>query len=265
VLGNWIGTDPAGCGFAWKWRRWGSKWRTRQTIKSVGPPPVEGNRIAFNHGNGLLVRGDGAVGITISGNAIFANNGHAINLQPTGEKPNMITPNDVSDEDAGPNHLQNAPVITNTAYFFGQTIISGFLRSKEDSQYSIELFRNDSYGDMPLAKGKPTLAQPLSQLDCKRFWAIPNPGAWRFRRQLFAATAQDLDTGDTSEFSASVPISKGVLRISSSAFGSSNFISFTPKQHPIPPGAKRSLTATRGVVFRVLRVFRERAVRSRSR
>jgi titin len=227
VLGNWIGTHPAAAGPLGNGGA-GIEVADASNDQIGGPGAGEGNRIVFNHGNGVLVRGNGAVGITISGNAIFANNGHAINLQPTGEKPNVITPNDELDEDGGPNHLQNAPVITNIVYFLGQTIISGFLRSKEDSQYSIEFFRNDSYSGYAFGEGQTYVGAATLSTDANGFgqFQVPLPGD--FGSQLFAATAQDLDTGDTSEFSAAVPVLKGVLRITEVRHsGATDFISFT--------------------------------------
>src|SRR6185369_4473437 len=73
VLGNWIGTDPAAVGSRGNGGA-GIEVADAANNQVGGPGAGEGNRISFNHGNGVLVRGDGAVGITVSGNAIFANN-----------------------------------------------------------------------------------------------------------------------------------------------------------------------------------------------
>jgi len=75
-------------------------------------------------------------------------------LQAAGEPANAVTPNDPLDSDNGPNHLQNSPVITNVTYTSGLTIISGSLRSKPDSDFQVEIFRNDPYSNFILGQGR---------------------------------------------------------------------------------------------------------------
>ena len=64
------------------------------------------NLIAYNGGAGIYIEGDSSDGNTISGNAIFQNNGLGIDLFPFG-----VTENDPGDLDTGPNENLNFPVI----------------------------------------------------------------------------------------------------------------------------------------------------------
>ncbi len=66
--------------------------------------------------NGILGRsrhhsGQPPAPVTITQNSIFDNSGIGIDLLGTG-----VTPNDVGDVDAGPNGLQNFPIITSVEH-----------------------------------------------------------------------------------------------------------------------------------------------------
>jgi len=227
LLGNLVGTDAAGVGPA---GNGGAGVEAAGALNNQigGRAAGEANRIAFNRGNGVLVRGDTTAGITISGNSVFGNSGHAINLQPAGEKENRITPNDPFDEDGGPNHLQNAPMITNTTYVSGVTVISGIVGSREENNYRIEVFRNDPYSGYVFGEGQiyGGAIGVLSDSSGRAQFQISLAGD--FSNQLFCATATDLATGDTSEFSPALPVLKGVLRIvEARRLGENELISFT--------------------------------------
>jgi titin len=173
----------------------------------------EGNSIAYNSADGVVIRDVDTKGITISGNSIYSNGGLAINLQPPGEPNNTATPNDALDSDLGPNALQNSPVITNVTYASEMTVISGLLRSKADSDYAIELFRSDSYsGNIP-GQGQFYAGSAEVTTDASGWgeFQLVLPG--NYSNQLFAATALDALSGDTSEFSPALTVTKGVLRI----------------------------------------------------
>src|SRR5262249_31052541 len=79
-----------------------------------------GNIIANNNGVGVQVGATVtdtlAAGNAILGNSIFANSGLGIDLGGDG-----ATPNDPQDPDAGPNNLQNFPVITGALVGGGAT------------------------------------------------------------------------------------------------------------------------------------------------
>lgn len=114
--------------------------------------PGAGNTIAFNGESGVLVEGLGgtvspfqllnpaaADGNLISGNAIHGNGKLGIDLASPGEG---VTPNDLRDTDAGPNRLQNHPIITEAAApAFGTTVSVRFtLHSAPNTTYRVEFF-----------------------------------------------------------------------------------------------------------------------------
>jgi hypothetical protein len=213
IVGNKVGTDPEGRlprpnGAAGVELSGGAR-----TNVIGGTAPGAPNRIAFNLSDGVLVRDSGTIGATISGNSIFANGGLAINLRPAGEATHKITPNDVSDSDTGPNQLQNSPAITNVTYAFGLTVISGFLRSQPAHNYRIELFRNDPYSGSVFGQGQTFLGTISVTADAAGLAEFQFTYSATWDDQWFAATARDIDTGDTSEFSAAVPVLSGLLRI----------------------------------------------------
>jgi len=112
-----------------------------------------GNTIAFNGGNGIVLREFSGTNGAILGNSIYSNAQLGINLRPTGELPNLVTPNDFQDGDNGPpNNLINFPVIT----FAGATSGSVYLEfdldvqyddSPFDAWYRIEFFSNPAGAD----------------------------------------------------------------------------------------------------------------------
>jgi titin len=98
---------------------------------------IRGNVVRFNNFSGVTVV-DGT-GNEISRNSIFSNNllglesGLGIDLSPSG-----VTANDAGDGDAGPNNLQNCPVLASA---IGGTV-SGMLESLGDRTFRIEFFSN---------------------------------------------------------------------------------------------------------------------------
>src|SRR5262245_4739298 len=104
-----------------------------------GTNPSEGNTIAFNGGYGVFV--NVGTGCSILGNSIFANGNLGINLNgaPDGFF-GPVTANDAGDGDAGPNGLQNYPVITSAGTGAGNTTITGTLNSTPNTVFRIEFF-----------------------------------------------------------------------------------------------------------------------------
>jgi hypothetical protein len=100
---------------------------------------ADANVIAYNDGPGVQISsGDfdtGATNHTILGNSIFANVGLAIDLGSFGS----IT-NDPGDVDAGPNNLQNFPVLSAATPGPGSVTISGTLNSVSNKAYRLEFF-----------------------------------------------------------------------------------------------------------------------------
>jgi parallel beta-helix repeat protein len=97
----------------------------------IGP---EGNRIAFNAGDGIRVTGNASVGNRFDGNELFANGGLGIDLAGDG-----VTPNDPGDGDVGPNNRQNFPVITS---YDQSGVVRGTFNGAANTGFLIELFKS---------------------------------------------------------------------------------------------------------------------------
>ena len=114
-----------------------------------GIMPGQGNIIANNLPYGAVAYS--GTGNAIRGNSIYGNvagnpgEGLGINLDLNG-----VTPNDAGDADAGPNDLQNFPVlrsIFSDGKASGTTIISGTLNSLANAGYSIDFYTSGFTGD----------------------------------------------------------------------------------------------------------------------
>ena len=104
IAGNWIGTDTGGTVDLGAINT-GVRLTGASTGNTIGPANV----IAFNGSTftGVTVDGAASTGNRITENSIYSNVGLGIDL---GE--DSLTPNDPGDADAGPNGLQNFPVLT---------------------------------------------------------------------------------------------------------------------------------------------------------
>jgi hypothetical protein len=71
-----------------------------------------GNRIAWNQGGGVTVAGATTLGNAIGGNSMEGNTSIGIDLLGTAGE----SPNDPGDPDAGPNRLQNTPVLSAVSF-----------------------------------------------------------------------------------------------------------------------------------------------------
>jgi len=134
VLGNRIGIDPFGAALP-------------NTINGIhiadalnnvvgGSEPGVGNIIAFNGGSGVTITdlNTPATGNVLLGNSMFGNDTLGIDLADDG-----VTPNDLGDPDAGPNLLQNFPVLTSAEVGLSSTTITGDLNTMSGA-YRIEFF-----------------------------------------------------------------------------------------------------------------------------
>lgn len=99
-----------------------------------GALPDAANTISGNANHGVIVVGDTATGNSILRNSIFGNGspgGLGIELNNDG-----VTLNDGRDPDAGPNTLQNFPVITSAS----ATGIEGTLNSRPRKTFTVQFF-----------------------------------------------------------------------------------------------------------------------------
>lgn len=117
------------------------------TIVGAATSGGPGGNVIVGNGNpnpqtaGVLIFS--GTGNRVSGNSMSANGspppGIGIDLFPYGD-----TPNDACDPDAGPNLLQNKPVLTSAIAVAGDgtVIVDGSLNSTASSSYTIELYAN---------------------------------------------------------------------------------------------------------------------------
>jgi hypothetical protein len=155
VLGNLIGTDAAGTGAL---GNTGPGVTVQRGFNNVIGRPGEGNLIAHNSGDGVLIAGDdplpdgggdalqaggGNDGNSIRGNSIFSNGGLAIDLAAQSDVLDFagdgVTANDAGDGDDGNNQQQNFPVVSSA---LTDGTVSGSLASSPNSAYVIDLYEN---------------------------------------------------------------------------------------------------------------------------
>ena len=148
VQGNEFGTDLTGTnalanGFANVAIESGS---TSNLVGGIGVGT--GNVIAFSGGYGVVVYDPDTINNSIRGNSIFSNAYLGIDLIGDG-----VTPNHTGFL-AGPNDLQNFPVITN-AYGSGtSTIVLGKLNSLSGGNFLIDVYRSYTADDSGYGEGQ---------------------------------------------------------------------------------------------------------------
>jgi hypothetical protein len=178
---------------------------------SLGPASglrLEGNIIGLDkNGNSLGNTGNGVVigsvpfasntGNRILDNAIASNGLLGIDLGNDG-----VTPNDGKDPDTGANNLQNFPVLSSAVRSSdGYTTIRGTLNSRPNKAFTIQFFNPSAAG----AEGEILLGELNVKTNRKgkaSFTFITTEDV--AVGDAVTATATNLSTGDTSEFSDEV-------------------------------------------------------------
>ena len=161
---------------------------------------VEGNVIANNRTGVAVVEGSpmgGMATATILGNSISGNQTLGIDLGEDG-----VTPNDAGDADAGPNGLQNYPVLTLASQLGTRVALSGTLNGAPNAAFRVEFFSNAACSDTGNGEGRTYLGFRNVTTDGAGgatfgplTFAVPASEA------TFTSTATDA-SGRTSEFSA---------------------------------------------------------------
>jgi hypothetical protein len=163
-----------------------------------------GNIIAFNGRDGVSV--NAGAGDSILGNEIHDNGTTAqhlgIDLSPDG-----VTPNDAGDADNGANNLQNFPVITSAVVSSGGHIqIAGTLNSTASTTFRVELFDAvacdaSGFGEGALFFGSTSVT---TDANGDASFTVDFFGTDTGIGDSITATATNMTTGDTSEFSGCV-------------------------------------------------------------
>jgi hypothetical protein len=157
------------------------------------------NVIAYNPGDGILVRDAGSTGNLFRRNSLFANGGLGINLQASGAF-SVVTPNDDGDLDTGPNGLQNFPVLTNITVSAASTALTlecqGF---RPNRQYLLEVFR-DGTDPSGFGEGQTYVGAKAVTTNASGFASTTLVLAEALPGVSFSATAADTLQAETSEF-----------------------------------------------------------------
>ncbi|MBV9125251.1 MAG: Calx-beta domain-containing protein, partial [Planctomycetes bacterium] len=198
VQGNFLGTDVSGTAHLGNGQHGVliSNAASNNQIGLGGTPPVAGaNTIAFNAGAGVFVAS--GTGNAILSNSIFTNGQLGIDLAPQG-----VTLNDSLGHN-GANHDQNFPVIQSVMTSGGSTTIQAMLQSTPGRTFTVQFFASpagdpSNYGQGQVYLGSMTLTtDPSSGQGTTTFTTTSAlTSGW-----IVTATATDMTTNDTSEFS----------------------------------------------------------------
>jgi parallel beta-helix repeat protein len=162
---------------------------------------VEGNTIRLNGLSGVIL--SGGAGNSILSNRIFGNEGLGIDFDADG-----VTPNDTGDSDGGTNNRQNFPRIRSAIRDGSNLTVSGTLNSTSSQTFTIQCFlaspdpSGHGEGRSPFAEATVT----TSNVGNANFSCTDNTVGFLVPGQQVTATATNTTTGDTSEFSANVPV-----------------------------------------------------------
>ncbi|MDW8318128.1 MAG: right-handed parallel beta-helix repeat-containing protein [Anaerolineae bacterium] len=204
IQGNHVGVLPDGVTQAGNGRH--GIFINRSADNWIGGTEAgQGNIIAYNGAypdpnstyDGVAIVDLFAVGNRILGNSIFNNgspaSGPGIDLGDDGS-----TVNDRTDADLGPNNLQNYPVIRRLE---GLTV-TGVLTSTAITGFRLEFFGSPSCTALGFGQGKDFLGSFDVVTDHNGVATFQQALATAPGRRIVTATATDLNTGNTSEFSA---------------------------------------------------------------
>jgi CSLREA domain-containing protein/uncharacterized repeat protein (TIGR01451 family) len=167
------------------------------------------NVIGNNGSSGVLLRG--GAGNKILRNSIHSNGLLGIDLGPgPAQGADGVTPNDTGDPDTGSNDRQNFPVLTSASSAGGTTTVNGSLNSKASRQYRLELFSSPACDASGNGEGRTFLGSQDVTTDAGGDVSFSvNLGTATPSGNVVTATATDLTTNDTSEFSACRSVSGG--------------------------------------------------------
>jgi hypothetical protein len=195
VAGNRIGTDVTGT--AALANNTGVFFYPGPQGNQIGGSPVLANTIAFNRFHGVNLLGATTTLMNrIQANSFHSNGGLGIDLGNNG-----FTLNDALDADAGPNGLQNFPVIISTTPGATTTIFGRF-HSKPNTIYTLDFYANAALDPSGFGEGQRYLGAATVTTDANgdvHYFTATVSGA-SAAGEVISATATDPD-GNTSEFS----------------------------------------------------------------
>ncbi|HEX8217915.1 MAG TPA: S-layer homology domain-containing protein [Chloroflexia bacterium] len=161
------------------------------------------NVIAFNGDDGVAVVVNDSVRNAILQNSIHTNGGQGIDLLGS----NGVTANDALDADAGPNNLQNFPVLTFAASNSSHTVVQGTFNGTPNTLFTVRYYASDYCDASGNGEGQTFLFQSGLQLtdSSGNLTLSHNRALTGLGGQFITATMTD-PTGSTSEFSNCVRV-----------------------------------------------------------
>jgi uncharacterized repeat protein (TIGR01451 family) len=141
ILGNIIGANVTGAGALGNTGA-GVNINAGVTNTIGGVSPGEGNIIAFNGTDGVLVNGTTTTNNSIRGNSIYSNGSVTTELGIDLVGANGVNANDAGDGDAGGNRLQNFPLVSAVTNSISSTEIWGTLNSAASTTFDIDFYSN---------------------------------------------------------------------------------------------------------------------------
>ncbi len=205
-----------------------------------GIPTPYRNIIAFNGGDGVALATDGGINNYVDPNYIHDNGGLGVDINDDGP-----TPNDDLDVDAGPNEMQNYPVLTSAVAEFGGLKVTGSLNSTPYLYFNMFFLVNDAcdasgYGEGQMFVDERTIfdSDGDGQMSFSYFFnQAVAPG------KFIAASASNPES--TSEFSQCVEVQQGDPGTSTPTPSASPTPTATPTgQTPTPTGQTATPTPT---------------------
>lgn len=186
------------------------------TNNRIGESANYYNRITGCTGQGILVM-DASTKLDIQANFIWGNGGLGIDLNGDG-----VTNNDPGDGDAGPNNLQNYPVILAArSDQLGAVYVNFTLSGTAFGWYRFDLYANTSGGD-PSAHGEGqdwlgSCGLQLNGAGGGVLRGVFGLGGSIAPGTLLSMTATDYSTGCTSEFAANFACTTGKLTVTNTS------------------------------------------------
>ncbi len=209
IQGNYIGTDVTGTlAVANGWNGVAVRGYANDAINNLigGTAAGAGNVIAFNTYSGVAIDIAGNTGNAILGNSIYSNGNLGIDLtNGVINSGDGITANDAGDSDVGGNNYQNYPSLTSVTSTGTTVRVIGSLSTAASTTYRVEFFASASADASGYGEGKRYLGYATVTTDASGAATInASLTASVAEGEVISATATNLTTNDTSEFSAVV-------------------------------------------------------------
>ena len=214
IEGNYIGTTAGGSSALGNDAA-GVSLQSADNTAIGGTPEGAGNRIAHNGADGISVVVGDSAGNYILSNSIFSNGELGIDLVGGTEGSGGVTANDPGDPDIGPNDLQNFPHVSSAtrSSATGAMTISGKLNSNPSQDYVIQCYLSNGADASGYGEGSRLLDTATTSTNVNgsaRFSCVSSlPLLGQQPGRTVSATATNVATGDTSEFSRSRSITTG--------------------------------------------------------